>query len=675
VTTIRIPPVYDGAGTQVDAVADVRLITADGKPVLAFAATELATEYQAVAIPADDADGLSLDLAPTASLALPSGAATYYQITVRTRHRAEVYRVQVPDSDAVVDLATLVAAEGIDPDDILAGRLLPDPALLADGKWVTTVDGAWIPTDAPPGSGIPDAPLTGGPYGRQSGGWVEAVGPQGEPGLPGADSTVPGPQGPQGEPGADSTVPGPQGPQGEPGADSTVPGPQGPQGEPGADSTVPGPQGPQGDPGPAGAKGDDGDPGPQGPAGAQGIQGPAGADGAQGPAGAAGAKGDTGAAGAAGPQGPAGPTAVSTDAGQIATLGTDSLLLVTGTAAAGAYDSAVSAASKAEMEAGTEAGIRRMSPLRVAEAIAALGTGGAWDGDIADIDLNGGTDIDRALADADLILVGNKKSALSRIKTYINASFVPGGRLTLSTNAPVADVTNGTTIYYCPYVHNVIQLWDGTSWVAVTFTEKSLALGTMTAARGYDVFGYLDAGALALEMLVWTSATARATEVTLQDGRYCKSGDKTRLLLGSFYSDTTTQTSDNTTKRLLSNIYNTVPSRCYVSEGTTHSYNSTTWREWNNASTHRIKVFSSRAQSIVIHCVFFVARAAHLQLHNNSTSVIPTYYASALAALPKIGFNVPLSTVVGFNDIKLMEQSVSDTSDFFEMYLMFNIFT
>jgi hypothetical protein len=50
---------------------------------------------------------------------------------------------------------------------------------------------------------------------------------------------------------------------------------------------------------------------------------------------------------------------------------------VTGAAAAAAYDSAVAAASQTEMEAGTEAGIRRMSPLRVAQAISALAAGGS----------------------------------------------------------------------------------------------------------------------------------------------------------------------------------------------------------------------------------------------------------------------------------------------------------
>ena len=123
---------------------------------------------------------------------------------------------------------------------------------------------------------VPEAPLTGGPYGRQSGAWVEAVGPAGPPGADGA-------------------------------------------------------------PGPAGPAGADGPQGPQGP------QGPAGADGAQ------------------GLQGLQGPTAVSTNAGNSATLGTDSLI----------YVPTQTAASQAESEAGTETAIRSWSPLRIFQAIAA----------------------------------------------------------------------------------------------------------------------------------------------------------------------------------------------------------------------------------------------------------------------------------------------------------------
>ena len=44
---------------------------------------------------------------------------------------------------------------------------------------------------------VSEAPLTGGPYGRQSGAWVEAVGPAGPAGPAGADGAQ-GPQGPAG---------------------------------------------------------------------------------------------------------------------------------------------------------------------------------------------------------------------------------------------------------------------------------------------------------------------------------------------------------------------------------------------------------------------------------------------------------------------------------------------
>ena len=55
-------------------------------------------------------------------------------------------------------------------------------------------------------------------------------------------------------------------------------------------------------------------------------------------------------------------------------------------------------------------------------------TADAWDGDITDVNLDGGTDIGAALADADLILVDdggagtNRKCAMSRVKTYIGAA-------------------------------------------------------------------------------------------------------------------------------------------------------------------------------------------------------------------------------------------------------------
>lgn len=160
----------------------------------------------------------------------------------------------------------------------------------------------------------------------------------------------------------------------------------------------------------------------------------------------------------------------------------------------------------------------------------------------------------------------------------------PGGRLTLESGVPVSttDQTAKTTVYYTPYLSNVITLWDGNAWQSVEFSELSLAIGTVTADLGFDVFVYLSSGAAAIEKLAWTSATARATAITLQDGRYCKSGDKTRLWVGSFYSKTTTTTEDSENCRFVYNAYNQRLRKAKGSDSpTAFTYSTSTFRVFN----------------------------------------------------------------------------------------------
>jgi hypothetical protein len=165
---------------------------------------------------------------------------------------------------------------------------------------------------------------------------------------------------------------------------------------------------------------------------------------------------------------------------------------------------------------------------------------------------------------------------------------VPGGRLTLTTAVPITttDVTGATTVYYTPYLHNIVALWTGSVWQAVTFSEVSLALGTVTSDLPYDVFGYLSGGTIALEKLAWTNGTTRATGISLQDGRYCKTGDKTRLYLGTFHTTSTTQTEDSESRRYLWNMYNRVQKHLICKDTTNSwSYTTTTWREANGNTT------------------------------------------------------------------------------------------
>lgn len=192
-----------------------------------------------------------------------------------------------------------------------------------------------------------------------------------------------------------------------------------------------------------------------------------------------------------------------------------------------------------------------------------------------------------AIAFTDAAIISQVGTAdMAQVAELAMASTIPGGRLTLESGVPVSttDQTAKTSIYYTPFVNNVVPLWDGYKWRPIEFSETTLALGTLTSGKPYDVFGYLSGGALALELLAWTDDSTRATAVTIQDGRYCKSGDKTRLLLGTFYTTSTTTTADSESYRYLSNVYNQVCKRLVNSSTSSHTYTTGSWREWNGGT-------------------------------------------------------------------------------------------
>lgn len=225
------------------------------------------------------------------------------------------------------------------------------------------------------------------------------------------------------------------------------------------------------------------------------------------------------------------------------------------------------------------------------------------------------------------------------------------GRLTLTTGVPVStsDVTGATTLYFTPYNGNQIQLWDGSAWTTYTFVETSLALGTLTSGKNYDVFAYQSSGTLTLEMLVWTSDTARATAVTIQDGRYCKSGDKTRLYLGTFRTTSTTTTEDSaggtTTqvggKRFLWNYYNRTPRPMLVKDTTASwSYTTGTIRQGNAAAGNKVEYVVGIAEDMIestLHGMILAksnsARAASIGIGLDST----TAYSGFGAAMYNVG--------------------------------------
>lgn len=175
-------------------------------------------------------------------------------------------------------------------------------------------------------------------------------------------------------------------------------------------------------------------------------------------------------------------------------------------------------------------------------------------------------------------------------------SIIPGGRLTLESGEPItdADKTAKTHLFYCPLNSNVMVLWDGSDWVPIIYAEYDLTLGTLANTYPHSVFAYLSGGSLAIELTAWTNdSTPGSAAVSIQDGRYCKTGDKTRLWLGVIAPKTTTTLEDSLSWRGVWNLYN---QRCRVLYKDTGSSNHTyttdaSLREYNGTTGTNIVTF------------------------------------------------------------------------------------
>lgn len=229
---------------------------------------------------------------------------------------------------------------------------------------------------------------------------------------------------------------------------------------------------------------------------------------------------------------------------------------------------------------------------------------------------------------------------------YTGAAYgvTPGGRLTLTSGLPVttADVTAATSIYYTSYLSGTVGLYGGligNIWYCYNFSETSgelsLALGTVTSGLPYDVFCYANAGVPTLEKLAWTNGTTRATGISLQDGRYCKADDKTRLYLGTIFTTSTTTTEDSELNRLVWNMYNRVDRVLNQSDTTASwTYTTATWRSQNNSTGNRVGVVVGLAGVSAIDLSNYIVVGATpttgaidvaLGIGENSTSTPSTY--------------------------------------------------
>ena len=188
----------------------------------------------------------------------------------------------------------------------------------------------------------------------------------------------------------------------------------------------------------------------------------------------------------------------------------------------------------------------------------------------------------------------------------------PGGRLTLSSSNPTGDGSNTTLLYYLPYVHSLVPLWNAAAnaWEYRSIPDSGISINRVgDNPRNADIYAtFNDAlpGGLGIDIQSWASDTTRAIPRSRKSGIQIltyNSGDQPiKTLLGTIRmigANGNAKMYDTDGKRFVSNAYNRVRKRLLLLEGTaTWNVTLNSWTNWNNNSANRLEVVSCDADPV-----------------------------------------------------------------------------
>lgn len=222
-----------------------------------------------------------------------------------------------------------------------------------------------------------------------------------------------------------------------------------------------------------------------------------------------------------------------------------------------------------------------------------------------------------------------------------NALPAPGGRLTGVSGVPISesDNTNLSTVYYCPFSGNRIDLWNGHAWQPAVFAELSLSLAFCNPDEIYDVFGYFSdvaSGSVALELSsAWMSDTSRTDAVSGLNGVIVQDSDNTRRLLGTIrICSGGAYTEDSRSRRFIWNMYNRAPRSLRIYQASNWTYSSTTTRQAAGDTDNQIEVVAGVAGEPVFLSLYSLSQigtAGHYSRHG--------WGVNTLSSFTRYGFN------------------------------------
>lgn len=261
---------------------------------------------------------------------------------------------------------------------------------------------------------------------------------------------------------------------------------------------------------------------------------------------------------------------------------------------------------------------------------------------------------------------------------------VPQARLTTESGVPVStsDRTSQSTLYWTPYNGNRVRLFTNGAWTEYILNEKSLALSALTSGKNYDVFAYDSGGQPTLELsTAWTNDTTRASALATQDSVYVKSGDASRLWLGTIRTTSTTTTEDSgggvTTqvggKRYVWNAYNQVRRELSVFDSTDNwVYTTASWRVADNAAANKVEyvtgIVSTNVEAHVTAGVFLdgSTSGASVGVGIDSTTVRSGYGSQVTSGTGNRTYNISARYLgipgLGYHAINWIEYGASGTN-------------
>jgi hypothetical protein len=195
------------------------------------------------------------------------------------------------------------------------------------------------------------------------------------------------------------------------------------------------------------------------------------------------------------------------------------------------------------------------------------------------------------------------------------ATIIENVRLYAATGVPVptGDTSSTTNVYVGPYNGATMTTYDSSVWTQHSFTEQTVALGTLTGGKNYDAFCWNNSGIACLLGPAWSSDTSRGTgagttELTLQDGVNVNAnsisgacGAKACIYIGTVRTISTTATADTAAKRFIWNWWNRQLAYMANATETTDSwtYSTGAFRQANANTANQLDYVTGDASQVI----------------------------------------------------------------------------